>query len=305
MNPMLPTNALPENPLKNYWSIDDFLSWSTLPAFATLHKNYEIGMHTHEYVEINVVVCGAAQHYLGDDVFATSQGDVFAIPPHVQHGYQHGHDFDVFHLHIAPSFFDAHGYRLRLLPGFLTFFTVEPFFRAETNFRHALRLDTPRMTQVTALLQLLDSERKEVQPGSETASEGLTLFLVTQLCRWVQEAHHNETVQHPQTCAMQNVFDIVAARYAEKLTLEDLASAAHMQRNYFCRLFHDITGQTPMAFVNHYRIQLAQRLLEDSEHSITDIAQDLGFYDSSHFARLFSKLTGRTPSQVRRKQLQS
>jgi AraC-like DNA-binding protein len=99
---------------------------------------------------------------------------------------------------------------------------------------------------------------------------------------------------------MQAAIDLVAARYGDKVTLDDLAQAANMQRNYFCRIFRQVTGITPMEYLLQYRVQVASRLLRETESSITEIGYAIGFADASHFCRAFSRIMGTSPSRFRK-----
>jgi AraC-like DNA-binding protein len=288
---------------KHYWAVADIFAHSVLPVTAFIHRDYGIGMHAHEFPEINFVVRGHGRHYFEECVFPTTQGDVFVIPPQVKHGYLCEKNLDVYHLLLAPRFLTQYGGQLRLLPGYMLFFTVEPFFRSKTDFRYQLRLDTPQRKHIMALLESLHQEIVARLPGVETITGALTLHLLVLLCRWYAEQQALSTATppvHPLRTAIKAVMELVSTRYGKKITLGDMADAAHMQRNYFCRTFHDATGMTPMEYVRQYRMEIARKLLQETESSITEIAHEVGYYDTAHFCRTFSRYAGLPPSSLRR-----
>ena len=70
--------------------------------------------------------------------------------------------------------------------------------------------------------------------------------------------------------------------------------------SHLITLFRKSTGETPHQFLLARRIERAEALLRSSDRSITDIAMDLGFSSSQHFATAFKKKKGVTARDVRR-----
>ena len=97
--------------------------------------------------------------------------------------------------------------------------------------------------------------------------------------------------------------DLVISR-AGALTLAELEAAeAALEPKYFCRVFRQITGRTPINYLNYYRVECAAELLCTTQGSITDIALECGFGDVSYFSRMFRRYKGQTPGQYRRAHL--
>ena len=64
-----------------------------------------IGMHCHKFYEINIVTSGTGKHYVDNQIFDASVGDVFLIQPMIQHGYWSVNDMQIFHLCLSEQFF--------------------------------------------------------------------------------------------------------------------------------------------------------------------------------------------------------
>ncbi|MGX4584553.1 helix-turn-helix domain-containing protein [Paenibacillus chitinolyticus] len=88
-------------------------------------------------------------------------------------------------------------------------------------------------------------------------------------------------------------------RYRQHVEISDLAKLINRSPNYTSSLFKEVTGQSPMQFVARLRLLEARRLLLQSDMTVSEIAQYLGFYDTSHFFRLFRKAMSITPSEFR------
>jgi len=82
-------------------------------------------------------------------------------------------------------------------------------------------------------------------------------------------------------------------------TLNDMADALRLIKPYMSGLFKQETGQTVMSYVTDVKINQAKVLLHDTNLSILAISERLGYYDSSHFGRIFKKVTGYTPREFR------
>ncbi|MBI3991449.1 MAG: helix-turn-helix transcriptional regulator [Candidatus Omnitrophica bacterium] len=73
-----------------------------------------------------------------------------------------------------------------------------------------------------------------------------------------------------------------------------------MQTNYFCKVFKDTSGMTPMEYVTNYRVQKACDLLSNTTKSVTEICFDVGFHSSSYFTKIFKEIIKITPKDYRR-----
>lgn len=86
-------------------------------------------------------------------------------------------------------------------------------------------------------------------------------------------------------------------------TIERLAGELGVSESHVYRVFRQMHGQSPAAYIERLRIDQACLLLvQQPDRAVTDIAFDLGFKTSQHFATVFKKCTGHTPSQWRKLQ---
>jgi AraC-like DNA-binding protein len=89
------------------------------------------------------------------------------------------------------------------------------------------------------------------------------------------------------------------SNYRAHIAVEDLADIAGMSVRQLGRRFKTLFQVTPVVYANRYRVQKACLALRNSEESVTDIALEVGFYDSSHFVRQFRRFVGMTPTEYR------
>lgn len=98
---------------------------------------------------------------------------------------------------------------------------------------------------------------------------------------------------------VEGVTRFVAAHISEALRVEDLAAQLHLSRFHFARLFKQATGISPRQFVIRLRVEAARGLLERSELTVGAIAYRTGFASQSQFAKLFRRVTRKTPAEYR------
>lgn len=84
------------------------------------------------------------------------------------------------------------------------------------------------------------------------------------------------------------------------LTVEELAAAAHLSPRQFSRAFRTETGQSPAKAVEHLRIEAARVMVEQSRHTIDEIAAETGFSDPERMRRAFLRVFGQPPQVLRR-----
>ena len=82
--------------------------------------------------------------------------------------------------------------------------------------------------------------------------------------------------------------------------LDEIAVHVHLQPNYLSGLFKKQTGRSTTGFINACRIFEAKGKLLNTAMSLEEIAEELGFYDTRHFSRVFRKEEGLTPAQFRK-----
>ena len=99
---------------------------------------------------------------------------------------------------------------------------------------------------------------------------------------------------------MKLMLDYISVRYAEKLTLKDIADSAGISKSLCSALFRQFLHCSPFEYLIKYRIEKASQLLRSTALSVTEIAFSVGFSGSSYFAETFRNITGMTPKEYRR-----
>ena len=93
--------------------------------------------------------------------------------------------------------------------------------------------------------------------------------------------------------------DLADARYAEALTVEDLAAEAGLSRAHFSREFRDAFGETPHAYLLTRRLERAAALLRGTDREIADICLSVGLTSLGSFTTSFTRTFALPPAAYR------
>jgi AraC-like DNA-binding protein len=99
---------------------------------------------------------------------------------------------------------------------------------------------------------------------------------------------------------MQTVLEVLDREFRNPLTIAELAARVGMRPTTLATRFHREIGMTIGAYTRQKRVELARSLLVETDMGVADIARAAGFYDQSHLDRCFRRVSGTTPTALRR-----
>lgn len=100
---------------------------------------------------------------------------------------------------------------------------------------------------------------------------------------------------------LKNVVAYIQTHYTEEISLQQLAKMTGSSVSQFKRIFTKTLEMSPGRYIVNTRMNAARKLLETTDKLLSDIAQEVGFYDQSHMTRAFKTLRHVTPGEYRRK----
>lgn len=114
----------------------------------------------------------------------------------------------------------------------------------------------------------------------------------------VQRLLRDAPVTAPRPQWMRRVVETFA--WSDEAPLREAARAAGVHQTHFSREFHRHVGMTPNAYRRRARIDLASKLLLESDVALSNVALQCGFSDQSHLTRTFTSTLGIAPAAYRR-----
>ena len=160
-----------------------------------------------------------------------------------------------------------------------------------------LQPDDHDFHEIRHTIDLLIRENKRADRDTAILQSYLHV-LVSQIQRSI-----NTKVHHPLPSRHLVLFKEFQSRieekYRENLTVSDYASHLNITQHHLNHVVKQVTGKTATEVIRARSILEARRFLTFTDHTVSQIAAELGWYDSSYFTRLFRKETGMTPVEFR------
>lgn len=98
---------------------------------------------------------------------------------------------------------------------------------------------------------------------------------------------------------IRRAIELMHAHLNRDLQLEEIAAAAFLSPFHFARLFKKLTGASPHAYLATLRVARAQALLAETDFSISEVSERVGYSSPSHFTKAFRQATGLAPRAYR------
>ena len=280
------------------WSYEDVFADKRRLVKAYTHENFRMNMHYHDFYELNIVLCGQGMHYFGSSRCFFTKGDMFVIPPGSRHGYYTDGRADIFHILLHESFFLRYRQELSVLPGYTILFTLEPAVRSIDGGRRYMLHIGERLEELMPELMRMHSLYYCHEDEDDIALNALALYVISWLCGLCRQSGIAKTAGELKT--LSACIRAVNAGNISEVSPDSVAMEAAVSKSTLFRTFKKGLGMTPGEYIKLCRLDSAALQLRSGRDSISDIAQNCGFFDSSHFIHSFSKRFGMTPSQYRR-----
>lgn len=240
------------------------------------HPRYYMQMHWHKDIELIRVTKGRLECVIGDRAFTLHPGDGMYIPSDITHSavpYDCEYECAVF----SPSILYA-TQRIRAV--------VKSQILSPVKFSRNNELDG------------IFDELIATETGYEFEVAS-SLYRLARLA--LSEQSRITTPANGKAERIKPALYYIMKNFNEKILLEVLAKECGMSPNYFCKLFRDVTGETPVEYITTYRLEMASEMLLAGA-KVTDVALDCGFNDLSYFIHIFKKSYGISPKQYAKTQ---
>lgn len=154
---------------------------------------------------------------------------------------------------------------------------------------------------IWALLTDIIKLAKEELPGYTLFIKAnlMNLFahLISDSSMFEEYPNPNQRLQRER---LDKILMFLENNYANRITLNQIATSINVSPFRFCHIFRELTGSSFSRYLLQYRIAKAQEMLTYERKSITEIAMNCGFNNISYFNHIFKRTTGYTPGQFRR-----
>ena len=96
------------------------------------------------------------------------------------------------------------------------------------------------------------------------------------------------------------VMEYISVHFCEKIYIEKLADMINVSADYFTKMFKDTIGKTPIEYINGLRVNESMRQLAQTENSMAEIADSIGFCNPNYFHKIFKQYMDVSPLAYRK-----
>ena len=131
----------------------------------------------------------------------------------------------------------------------------------------------------------------------------MSLLLELSTCSYttLSNARFSKNLSQEFSSRMAKIHDFIELQYHRKIYLKEIASLVNMSEQSFSRFFSKMMGRPFFTFLNEYRINVAGRMLIDTDWSVAQIGFACGYESLPFFHKQFNKFKGETPSRYRKR----
>jgi AraC-like DNA-binding protein len=267
-----------------------------------LQEDHEIHfydhLHQHPEVQLTLILESEGKVIVGDFVGSFKPGDIFLVGPNLPHVFRNDakyyEDNAELQAHSLTVFFEWQSFGEK----FLSLPELSHLQEFSKLAERGLFLQEPIRNRVAQLMKQMFRKN------------GMDRLIV--LLKILNILSENKGIEALASSGVYSDFDEVDGKkladiyrftmneFHRKISLDEVASIAHMTTNSFCRYFKKRTRKSYVDFLTEIRIGQARKLLQQDDLSISQISLEVGFNNLSNFNRKFRELCSITPTEFRK-----
>lgn len=251
------------------------------------HPQYNMTLHWHVEFEILHVIRGALTITIDEQLVNASEGSIIIIPPGALHSAVPSDcDYEciVFDMNMLLNKNDE---------------CNALFHKIMENNIALQNLFDSNHPQILALGENMFKHLSSKCTGFQTLVFG-SLYMIFGIIYsegYFSKQSGSSKHTHRRISQLKTALEYIESHYSTNISLAEIAGSVDMSPKYFCRFFQEMTHQTPISYLNNYRIERACYQILTTDASITEIAYNCGFNDLSYFIKTFKQYKGTTPKK--------
>lgn len=250
--------------------------------------------HYHDCYELYYLYSGERYYFIKDKTYHITHGHLVLINSYYIHCTTNAgnHGFDRMLINFKKEFLDDLLFAIN---------DVNLFECFHKNI-HIIKLNAQEQHYVENLLHTMMNEYTSKEIGYIFNLKTMLLQLLLFMNRRNNQLESTGTdYMNPTHKVISEITGYININYAKNITLHNTSEIFYLSPCYLSRTFKKFTGFSFVEYLNDVRIKEAKRLLQDTELSITEIAESVGYKSTTHFDRIFKNTTGISPLTYRKR----
>ena len=261
------------------------------------YPNHRALCHWHEDIEWVYIRSGQMNYYMNGKRVLLNTGEALMVNSRQMHyGYsENGQDCDFIRILCHPKIFNTNSV---LYQSYIAPVLSNP----SLEYLH-LKPEFPEDAEALQLLPEILRIKKEHPAAYEIEAAALLSLLWCRLLR-SHPMMPNEAAakpKEPDLLVQRDMVSYIYSHYSESINLDEIAAAGKVCRNKCCQIFRRYLNQSPIDFLNHYRLEVSCHLLNNTKLSIAEICTACGFNHQSYYSKIFLRTYSCSPRDFRKR----
>lgn len=264
---------------------DHFLDENQLFSLSYTDPEVNDREHTHEFDELVIVDKGYGVQVFNGELYFVQEGDVFLVKENDRHFYNELGTLKLMNLHINTA------YQFRYLKQ-LTAILEQIYIPHCTHFVWLMPKSKAFCLDLIRKIPRLTANTEDIR---DFQLESIFMQLLNTIMQSRHVIERNSTEYK-----IRNVLIYLQQHYAEDIDWQQLSEQFFITNKTMTRKLKELTGMTPVNYLNRLRVLSARDKLRHSDYTVTEIAGLCGFNNSDYFAKCYKKNFSVSPSDERK-----
>ncbi len=256
--------------------------------------------HTHQFFEISFVLEGYFENIVEGTSLMLRKGDLCFLAPDVPHQFViNSHDSIVYNILVRTSTFQNTFANIYGNNDIISDFFTKNLYRHKQGTSPYILCKTDGEDIFRQLLhQMIEEEQRPKKFSRRYINNLFESFMLELLRRHEYHFTIGEATDNIENESITAILRYIQGNY-NSLTLSDTARFFNYSEAHLSRLVKKFTGQNFSGIIKTIKLQKASALLLESKKSISEIVEEIGYTDNSHFYKSFKQYYGMTPIQYK------
>ncbi len=264
--------------MENILRQDEFFSYEKV---AKRRKYTEI--HFHDNYELYYLLDGETKYFIGDEILEIKKGDIVFIPKGIIHKTDSEECVSLERMLVS---FDDSLLDDDMLP-----------IINELSESKLIRVEKNDLIKVQDVLHKIEKEYKRERPFKEIMLKTYLRQLLVMIVRFKTDKILEEVAREK---IIYDISEYISSNFSTDISLFSLSRQFGFSEGHLSRKFKSVLGMGINEYINYIRILNAEKLLKETDFSVTEIAEKCGFHDSNYFSTVFKKTMDITPHKYRK-----
>lgn len=261
----------------------------SIVAFKYSETNFETPWHFHPQYELNFIIKSSGTKFIGDYVGSYVPGELVLLQSNLPHCWKNYNQSDKSSESIVIHWNKEIFSRIPELNG---------LFKMLNDAARGIKFSKKQIKDLKPEIEGLLAVK-----GFDLYMNLLNLLIKLSSCDYVllSKATFENNLSSEYESRVSKIHDFIESNYHKKISLLEVSSFVNMSEQSFSRFFSKMMGRPFFTFLNEYRVNIASRMLIDTDWSVAEIGFACGYESLPFFYKKFKKVKNETPIKYRKK----